>query len=144
MTSDGISDFSFKRLRDLRQGLLQLHKILLDFERKAYERSRGKKINNSYEYLQLVMRDPWFAWLHSLSELIVHVDELFDSDEPTPESAALALIEQIRDLLVASETGVGFQRKYFEALQGSPDVVLAHSRIVKLLGRRENRHGEVH
>lgn len=143
MSAEGFSDFSFERLRDLRQGLLQLHKLLLETERRTYERSRGR-ISNSYEYLQLVMRDPWFAWLHSLSELIVQIDELFDAEEPMPQSSALALIDQIRDLLSPSETGVGFQRKYFEALQQSADVVLTHSRLIRLLGRRSNREGEVH
>ena len=143
MSSMGSSDSSLGRLREVRQALLRLHKILLDVERHAYERSHGR-IENSYEYLQLVMWDAWFAWLHSLSELIVQIDELFDAEEPMTEASAAALIEQTRHLLAASENGSDFQRKYFRALQKSPDVVIAHSSLVKLLGRRVDPRKAVH
>ena len=36
-------------------------------------------------------------------------------------------------LLVTSETGEGFGKNYFEALQGDPDVVFAHAEVAKLL-----------
>jgi len=64
-----------EQLTRVRTALLRLHKTLLDFEREGYERARGK-IDNSYAFLQLVMSDPWFAWLRQLSELIVEMDEL--------------------------------------------------------------------
>jgi hypothetical protein len=44
-------------------------------------------------------------------------------------------MERAKALLVPSETGSEFQKNYFLALQQSPDVVLLHSDIVKLLGR---------
>lgn len=124
-------------LKELRQGLLKLHKLLLDLERRDYERSRGR-INNSYEFLQLVLKDPWFDWLHRLSELIVQIDEALDTREPeTPmtEEDATALTERAKALLAPSETGTQFQKNYFLALQQSPDVVLLHSEVMRLLGR---------
>jgi hypothetical protein len=36
--------------------------------------------------LQLVLKDPWFDWLHRLSELIVQIDE--DTRSATPETPA--------------------------------------------------------
>jgi hypothetical protein len=143
MASESTSDTSLGRLREVRHALLRLHKILLDFERTAYERKRGR-IQSSYEYLQLVMWDPWFEWLHSISELIVQIDELFDAEEPLTEAGAAALTEQTRHLLTASETGSTFQRKYFKALQASPDVVLAHSSVVKLIGKRSDSRRAIH
>ena len=124
-------------LKELRQGLLRLHKLLLDLERRDYERARGR-INNSYEFLQLVLKDPWFDWLHRLSELIVQIDEALDTREPeTPmtEEDATALTERAKTLLAPSETGTQFQKNYFLALQQSPDVVLLHSEVMRLLGR---------
>ena len=124
-------------LKELRQGLLKLHKLLLDLERRDFERSRGR-INNSYEFLQLVLKDPWFDWLHRLSELIVQIDEALDTREPeTPmtEDDAQALTERAKVLLAPSETGTQFQKNYFLALQQSPDVVLLHSEVMRLLGR---------
>ena len=79
MTDERVSDVMRESLRALRQGLLRLHKALLDLERRDYERARGR-IGNSYEFLQLVLKDPWFDWLHRLSELIVQIDETLDPD----------------------------------------------------------------
>lgn len=120
-------------LRVVRQSLLRLHKSLLEWEREAYERAHGR-IESSYELLRLVMHDPWFAWLRHLSELIVQIDEMLDAEEPLTQTTATAMLDQARVLLAATEAGNEFQRKYFAALQKSPDVVLAHSETVKLLG----------
>jgi len=136
MENERASDATRDNLKVLRQGLLRLHKTLLDLERRDYERVRGR-IGNSYEFLQLVLKDPWFDWLHRLSELIVQIDETLDShsESPATEADAKALIERAKALLVPAETGSEFQKNYFLALQQSPDVVLLHSEVVKLLGR---------
>jgi len=136
MENERASDETSDSLKVLRQGLLRLHKTLLDLERRDYERARGR-IANSYEFLQLVLKDPWFDWLHRLSELIVQIDETLDAHSETPatEADAKALIERAKALLVPAETGSEFQKNYFLALQQSPDVVLLHSEVMKLLGR---------
>lgn len=131
--AEPLSDDSRNSLKALRQKLLSLHKTLLDEERVAYERARGK-IGNSYEFLQLVMKDPWFDWLHRLSELIVQIDEALDQKEPVATADdATALESRARELLSPSENGSQFQKNYFLALQQSPDVVLLHSEIMKQL-----------
>jgi hypothetical protein len=130
-----ISDTTRDTLRDLRHGLLRLHKTLLEMERTGYERARGR-ISNSYEFLQLVLKDPWFDWLHRLSELIVQIDENMDtvtSESPATEDDSLALVVRAKLLLTPSESGSEFQKNYFLALQQSPDVVLLHSELVRLL-----------
>ena len=116
------------RLRELRGKLLQLHKVLLDDARAAYEMDRGRVASNA-TLLQLVINDPWFAWLHSLSELVVRIDETVDSDSPATDGDAATLIDQVEKLLTASETGEGFQRRYFDALQRQPAVVVAHAEV---------------
>src|SRR5512132_4833 len=134
---ENMSESDHNALKQLRHGLLRLHKLLLDLERRGYERARGR-INNSYEFLQLVLKDPWFDWLHRLSELIVQIDETLDthdSDKPATEADAKALIERAKTLLAPAETGSQFQKNYFLALQQSPDVVLLHSELMRLLGR---------
>jgi hypothetical protein len=135
MTNERASDATRDALKILRQGLLRLHKTLLDLERRDYERARGR-IGNSYEFLQLVLKDPWFDWLHRLSELIVQIDETLDThdtEKPATEADAQALTDRARTLLAPSETGTEFQKNYFLALQQSPDVVLLHSEVMKLL-----------
>src|SRR5277367_3311706 len=113
-TGDLSSDSSHKRLTDLRNGLLGLHKTLLDSERGIYERDIAR-ISSSGELLKLVLYDPWFAWLHELSEFVVLIDETVDAIEERPKAYvrpptidAERLIEQSRELLVPNETGVGF------------------------------------
>jgi hypothetical protein len=128
-----LSEATAQRLRDVRSVLLGLHKTLLEFERQGYEREHGR-ISNSYQFLQLVMSDPWFSWLRQLSELIVEMDELLAAREPASESTALALIEQSSLLLTPAESGAEFQRKYFASMQQSPEVTLAHAEFAQLLG----------
>lgn len=137
MEGEMLSEITRDKLKQLRQGLLRLHKTLLDLERRGYERARGR-IGNSYEFLQLVLKDPWFDWLHRLSELIVQIDETLDtrdSDTPTTEDDAKALMARAKSLLAPSETGSEFQKNYFLALQQSPDVVLLHAEMMRLLGK---------
>ena len=137
MTNDRVLETTRDSLKQVRHALLRLHKTLLDLERRDYERARGK-ISNSYEFLQLVLKDPWFDWLHRLSELIVQIDETLDSHDaeaPATEADATALVERAKNLLAPAETGTEFQKNYFLALQQSPDVVLLHSEVIRLLGR---------
>jgi catechol 2,3-dioxygenase len=116
------------RLRELRGRLLHLHKVLLDDTRVTYEMDRGR-IGSNATLLQLVISDPWFAWLHALSELIVRMDQTAEPDSPATDADAAALIDQVEQLLTASETGEGFPRRYYEALQRQPAVVLAHADV---------------
>ena len=135
--SERASELTRSALKDLRHGLLRLHKLLLELERRDYERARGH-ISNSYEFLQLVLKDPWFDWLHRMSELIVQIDESLDtrdSETPMTEQDAKALLERAKTLLAPSESGTQFQKNYFLALQQSPDVVLLHSEVMRMLGR---------
>jgi hypothetical protein len=122
-----------EQLRKVRVTLLPLHKSLLDFERLAYERAHGA-IGNSYQFLQLVMGDAWFAWLRQLSEMIVEMDELLAAKETPSENTGAALMEQARILLTPAEAGSEFQRKYFLAMQQSPEVVMAHAEFARVLG----------
>lgn len=128
-----ISKNTRQQLVNVRTVLLRLHKTLLDFEREAYERDHGK-IANSYGFLDLVMHDPWFAWLRKLSELIVEMDEFLAAKETPSENTGVALIRQATILLTPSESGSEFQRKYFVATQQSPEVAVAHSEFAKALG----------
>lgn len=124
-----------ERLQPVRNAVLHLHKTLVDSERVTYEQTIGT-IPTPNHFLQLLTRDPWFAWLQPLSQLIVAMDEALDEKEPLTAVAVDALVQQTKQLLVASETGEGFSKHYFDALQRDPDVVFAHAEVAKLLGSR--------
>ncbi|HEX6463015.1 MAG TPA: VOC family protein [Vicinamibacterales bacterium] len=126
------SDATRTRLTDLRIRLLALHKALLDDAKVAYEMDRGR-IGSVGVLLQLVINDPWFAWLHQLSEIVVRLDEMTANDSTATDADARALVEQVDRLLVPSESGDTFARRYEEAMQRQPAVVLAHGDVKRLL-----------
>jgi hypothetical protein len=120
-----------QHLDDVRRGLLRVHKALLEDARIRYEREQGR-IEGSNALLQLVLNDPWFAWLHPLSGLVVQIDELLAADAPTVGEGA-ALLDQARLLLRPDENGEGFHRRYHRAIQDVPDVLIAHVALGKHL-----------
>jgi catechol 2,3-dioxygenase len=120
------------KLDELRTKLLALHKALLDDAKSAYELDRGR-IGSSGALLQLVIHDPWFAWLHQVSEVVVRIDEIATGNETATEADARALFEKLDRLLLPSETGDTFARRYYEAIQRQPAVVLAHGDVKRLL-----------
>ncbi|MGO8835933.1 MAG: hypothetical protein ACLQAH_12880 [Limisphaerales bacterium] len=125
-----------QRLSGLRNALLVLHKALVDSERVSYEQTVGT-IASPNHFLQLLTGDPWFAWLQPFSQLIVALDEALEEKEPLTATDADALVKQTGRLLAASETGEGFSRHYYDALQRDPDVVLAHAEVLKLIRPRK-------
>lgn len=126
------------QLPQLRDALLHLHKTLVDSERVSYEQTVGT-IPSPNHFLQLLTNDPWFAWLHPLSLLIVEMDQAIDSRKtPLTTVDAEALIKQTRQMLVASEEGEGFSKHYYDALQRDPDVVLAHAQAAKLFANKKS------
>ena len=122
------------RLAEIRLALLALHKALVDAERISYEKTMGV-IQSPSHFLQLLTQDPWFAWLQPLSLFIVSLDELEEAEEPLTAARLDAAIQEARLLLTPSESGEGFSRHYFDALQGDTQVVIAHTDTMKILGR---------
>ncbi len=120
-----------EHLEEARRHLLRVHKALLEDERVRYERVHGR-IEGSGTFLQLVIHDPWFAWLHPLSELVVHIEEALAADEQ-PAVDAEALLGQARALLRADENGTVFQQHYHRALQEVPAAVMAHAEAMRRL-----------
>jgi hypothetical protein len=125
-------DSTTGELRTVRHALLHLHKALVDSERVTYERVQGR-VATKGELLQLVIHDSWFVWLRPVSELIVRLDGLLESDEATIMADARAVTAEIRQLLTPAEGGPGFATHYFEALQRDPAVVLAHADVMRSL-----------
>ena len=114
-----------RRLNAAHAGLLRVHKAVLDHERQRFELRHGS-VGSPLEFLQLVLRDPWFAWLRPISELTVQIDEYTASREPADPRVGEALLAQARALLVPAEEGEGFAREYHRAMQESPEVAMVH------------------
>ncbi|MDO9117406.1 MAG: hypothetical protein Q7U39_05580 [Nitrospira sp.] len=119
-------------LTDVRHGLLGLHKALIVAEQLTFERIYGR-VDSTGQLLQLVMNDPWFTWLHPLSNVVVRIDEMLDEECNLTTEDVAQILTEVRSMIRPSELGDGFERSYYEALQRAPDVVMAHSEMKKLL-----------
>ncbi len=119
-------------LTDVRHGLLGLHKALIIAEQLTFERIYGR-IDSTGQLLQLVMNDPWFTWLHPLSNVVVRIDEMLDEEVNLTTEDVAQILTEVRGMIRPSELGDGFERSYYEALQRAPDVVMAHCEMKKLL-----------
>jgi hypothetical protein len=117
-------------MRVLSSRLLRLHGVLLDRERRAYEDRHGSIA--SRELLHLLLHDARFSWLRSLSSMIAKIDEVVDADEPLPPESLQSAFREAHRLL-KSGTGGDFQDKYHLALQDSPDVIMAHAAVSRVL-----------
>src|SRR5580704_8875590 len=126
-----MSDLTRPNLTALRNGLLRWNKSLLDIERAAYERDVAR-ISSTGQYLQLVLDDPWFAWLREISQLIVIVDETLAQKEPATDADAARLVAKARELLLPSESGSDFARRYDQAMQRDAGVVVAHGVMMQV------------
>jgi hypothetical protein len=113
------------RLTALREGLLGVHKALLAIARADYEGEHGP-VAGPGALLQLLIHDEAFAWLHPVSELAARADELVEEEE-IPDAEVAAIARAAGELLTPDEGGAGFAKKYFDALQSSPEVVMAHA-----------------
>ena len=87
-----------KRLEEVRHALLALHKALVDSERISYESTIGA-IRSPNQFLQLLITDPWFAWLQPLSQLIVSMDEALDAKEQLTATVVDAAVKEAGVLL---------------------------------------------
>jgi hypothetical protein len=127
-----LSPATAERLREVRLRLLDLHKALLDDSRAAYELDRGR-IQTNATLLQLVINDPWFAWLRPLSEIVVRIDVMLLHDAPATEADAASLLEHVERLLSPAEGAAPFAQRYSEALQRQPAVIMAHGDVRRAL-----------
>ena len=117
-------------LVELRNLLLQLHKTLIDWQRNDYERVHGRL--QTTQLLNVLFNDESFAWLRSMSGLIVRIDETLAAKTPEAETGTGPLVAGAREL-VSPEAGTPYAQRYHAALQELPDAVLAHRDLVTLL-----------
>ena len=113
----------------LRQTLIDLHRTLLDAERRDYERLRGR-VSDS-EFLDVVVKNPDFGWLGALTTMIVQLDGL-DADAKR-RGLEKDCVAQIRKLLTPAAGAGEFNRKYETSLQRNPEVVVAHGAVMRAL-----------
>ena len=118
----------------LRNSLLSLHKKLLDREHAAFERANGPARGG--QLLQLVISHEQFAWLRSISTMVVRIDEALDEPESISFETARKLVDEVRMLLAPAEAGSVFQRNYHAAIQSDPAVAVMHAELIRALNAK--------
>jgi hypothetical protein len=123
-----------QRLLEVREILLTLHKALLDSEKTSYELVHGP-IGSPAAFLQLLINDPWFAWLQPVTSLLVQIDEALAAKKPPKTSHDFELlIEDTRALLSPSREANGFWKRYSASVERDPAVAILHAEMDKRLG----------
>jgi uncharacterized protein YwgA len=113
-----------KVLKESRDLMLKLHKLMIDHEREVHEGIHGKL--SATEFLNLLLEDEDFAWLRKFSMLIVEIDEMFASKEGFGEDMVDALTVKVRELVEMKEPDEYFRAKYQYALQRDPNATIVH------------------
>jgi hypothetical protein len=122
-----------RRLQELRESVLLLHKAILDSERTAYELVHGS-ITSPGAFLQLLINDPWFSWLQPITTLIVQIDETLAAKKPPAADRDFEqLIGDTRALFSPSRQVSDFWRRYSGAVQRDPGVAVLHAEVQKQL-----------
>jgi hypothetical protein len=119
-----------EKLTLLRHVLLRIHKTLLNMERRDYEKEHGAV--NTGELFRLVIDDAQFAWLHNISEFVVRIDETLAGKEEVTVPYMRESFELARKMFTPTESGDAFQKKYFDAIQRDPAVVMDHAELARL------------
>jgi hypothetical protein len=107
---------------------------LLDREHAGYERANGPARGG--QLLQLVISHEQFAWLRTISALVVRIDEAMDEPESISSETARKLVDQVRMLLAPAEAGSVFQRNYHAAIQSDPAVAVMHGELIRALNTK--------
>jgi hypothetical protein len=129
-SDDGKNTPQREKLIALRLALLRIHKTLLNMERRDYEKEHGAV--NTGELFRLVIDDAQFAWLHNISEFVVRIDETLAGKEPVTVDYMRESFVLARKMFTPTESGDAFQKKYFDAIQRDPAVVMDHAEMARL------------
>jgi hypothetical protein len=116
-------------LLEVAAALREVHKALVAATRAAYERDVGPA-GGPGQMLRLLTEDPYFFWLHPMSELIVDLDALLAQELLPPGTVAGVRLEVER---LVQAGGSPFWEKYAPFLQSEPSVAMAHGRLKQAL-----------
>lgn len=132
------TDPVWRHLKQVRDTLLRIHKLMLDAERQTYEQLHGP-IQTNNQLLTLLMEDSWFAWLREISKFVVEMDEVIMGRELLTPTIANQFLDRTQALMVPKSDGSHFEQQYYRAVQDYAEVTMAHAELSQHL---EMRHPE--
>lgn len=106
----------------LHQHLYDLHKTLLHFQGHAMEEKLERKLG-PYDLWHLSMYDENFVWLRSISEIIVEMDELSETNSQDPQLLS-KIQKDLKELFFpVKEARSDFQERLGFALEKEPQIL---------------------
>ena len=120
-----------EKLKNARNLLLKLHKVMLDREREIYEGIHGPL--KPTQFLNVLLEDMDFDWLRKFSMLIVEIDEMFAAKDGIPTEMIDANLAKVEELTEMREHDEFFKAKYQFSLQTVPEAANLHSEIKLVL-----------
>jgi hypothetical protein len=124
------------RWQNLASALRELHRTLMECARRDYERENGM-VANPGEFLQLLTTDPHFDWLRGLSELMVDIDVVRDSEPALVDEMSAGVRAAVEHFISAPKTpqsAHAFAQRYWPCVQDDPHVAMAHAGVKRALG----------
>ena len=109
--------------------LRELHRVLLEHARRDYERAHGVTLSPG-ELLRLLTTDAAFAWLRSLSELMVDIDLVGEAAPAHRDEMATAIRAAVEHVIAAPATAgpaEPFAQHYWPYVHADPHVAMAHA-----------------
>jgi hypothetical protein len=122
------------RLTNVRDSLAELHRALLDAERREMERETGRLSPGAY--LQMLINDPRFAWLRPVGRMVATLDDKMHQSRKAGAAVNNDEVEKLCDQVagvLAIRTRLEAGYRYRDLMQREPDVVVAHAAVVNAL-----------
>ena len=113
----------------LANALRELHRALLERARRNYERKSVVTLNPG-EFLQLLTTHDDFAWLRSLSELMVDIDLVHDAEPADRDEIETAVRAAVELLITKTRDPISvFAQQYWPYVHDDPNVAMAHAAV---------------
>ena len=122
------------RLASVRDSLAELHRALLDAERRDVERETGRLSPGAY--LQMLLNDPRLAWLRPVGRMVATLDATMHESRKAGAAVATDEVEKLCNQVagvIAIRTQLESGYRYRDLMQRDPDVVMAHAALVNAL-----------
>ena len=112
------------KIGQISSALMKIHKLILEHLMEAREQATQTQIPPN-ERLNLLLNDPEFAWLRTLSQMMAYVDEIYFQKEAILESQVEDIYNKV-DGLFSLQNESEFTYRYKQAVVTIPDLMMAH------------------
>jgi hypothetical protein len=126
-----------EELAALARALRSLHRALAEHARRDLETERLTVIQPG-AWLSILTTDPAFAWLRTLSELMVDLDVFLEADPEPARDDKAAIRAEVERLIAPSmvpEAATEFSRHYWRYVHDAPAVAVVHGELRQALDR---------